>query len=287
MWVSDGKTAGKDHAVLRCFLHRSVVRTARGMSAGAGRQKSPVFAALAIQLVIFIPLWLLRPLAGELLGYMPPLLWVALAGGLLAGIVTRGFGFSAPWVIGQVGAPPLLVLALALDIPSWVFPLVLLLLVLLFWNVAGNRVPLFLTNRLTYRAIEEVLPDRPLHFVDLGSGLGGILRYLATRRPDARFSGLETAPLPFALSWLMGKFSGSDNLEMRYRDIFREDLSQYDVVYCFLSPVPMPALFEKARAEMKPGSLFISNSFTVPDHQPDEVVEVMDRRRTKLLVWRM
>jgi|TARA_R100000005_G_scaffold96260_2_gene81880 hypothetical protein len=287
LWVSDGKTTGKAHAVLRCFLHRPFVRTARGMSAGAGRQRSPVFAALAIQLVIFIPLWLLRPLAGELLGYMPPLLWVALAGGLLAGIVTRGFGFSVPWIIGQMLAPPLLVLALALDIPNWVFPLVLLLLVLLFWNVAGNRVPLFLTNRLTYRAIEEVLPDGPLHFADLGSGLGGILRYLAKRRRDARFSGLETAPLPFALSWLMGKFSGTDNLEMRYRDIFREDLSQYDVVYCFLSPVPMPALFEKARAEMKPGSLFVSNSFIVPDHQPDEVVEVMDRRRTKLLVWRM
>lgn len=257
------------------------------MNRTAARERSPVFAALAIQLVIFACLWLLRPLLAEATGFAPPLLWLALLQGLLAGIVTRGFGFSAVWGVGQGVAPPLLLLALALDIPNWVFPVVLLLLVLLFWNVAGNRVPLFLTNRTTYAALDGVLPHKPMRFVDLGSGLGGILRYLAKRRPEARFSGLETAPLPFAISWLLGKLSGAGNLDFRYRDIFRADLAQYDVVYCFLSPVPMPRLYEKARAEMKPGSLFISNSFTVPDHAPDDVVEVADRRRTKLLIWRM
>jgi hypothetical protein len=36
----------------------------------------------------------------------------------------------------------------------------------------------------------------------------------------------------------------------------------------------MPRLWEKIRAEMKPGSLLISNSFPVPGVAPDRVIEV-------------
>ena len=49
----------------------------------------------------------------------------------------------------------------------------------------------------------------------------------------------------------------------------------------------MARLYAKAREEMKPGSLFISNSFAVPDVDPDEIVEVDDSRRTRLLVFRL
>lgn len=252
-----------------------------------GRERSPVFAALAIQAAVAVALYLLRPAVEAGIGSPPPLLWLALAQGGIAGIVTRIFGFSVPWVIGQVVAPPLLLLALALDLPSWVFPVILALLLLVFWNVVVGRVPLFLTNRTTSEAIFALLPKQKIHVADLGSGLGGTLRYLANRRPEALFTGLETAPLPFALSWVLGKLAGAGNLKFRCRDIFRDDLGDYDVVYCFLSPVPMPRLFEKAKAEMKPGSLFISNSFAVPDHAPDKIVEVNDRRGTKLLIWRM
>ena len=237
---------------------------------------------------MFVGLYLLRPLVEEATGHAVPLLWVMLAQGVIAGIVSRGFRFSLPWVVGQVIAPPLLLFALALDLPTWVFPVILLLLVLVFWNVAGNRVPLYLTNRATSEAISKLLPrGKAVHFVDLGSGLGGTLRYLAKAALESRFTGLETAPLPFALSWLLGKLSGAKNLDFRFRDIFKEDLGQYDVVYCFLSPVPMARLYDKARAEMKPGSVFISNSFAVPDQKPHRVVAVKDGRRTKLLIWKM
>lgn len=252
------------------------------------KERSPVFAALAIQAVIFGGLYLLRPVIGGAIDMPVPLLWLALAQGLFAGIVTRGFGFSAPWVIGQLVAPPLLLFALALDLPSWIFPVILLLLILVFWNVVVGRVPLFLTNRTTSAAILKLLPKKKgLRMADLGSGLGGTLRHLAKERPDARFAGLETAPLPFALSWALGRLGGTKNLAFRFQDIFKADLAEFDVVYCFLSPVPMPELFKKARAEMKPGSLLISNSFEVPGHAPDKIVKVDDRRRTKLLVWRM
>ena len=61
----------------------------------------------------------------------------------------------------------------------------------------------------------------------------------------------------------------------------------FNVVYAFLSPVPMPALWAKARREMKPGSRFISHSFEVPGEFPQRVIPVEGREGARLLVWDM
>jgi hypothetical protein len=49
----------------------------------------------------------------------------------------------------------------------------------------------------------------------------------------------------------------------------------------------MARLWDKARAEMKPGSLFISNSFPVPSVPPAETVELQDLSHARLLIWRL
>jgi hypothetical protein len=71
------------------------------------------------------------------------------------------------------------------------------------------------------------------------------------------------------------------------QDIWSTDLGREDLVYAFLSTEPMAALYQKAKAEMKPGSLLVSNSFPAPDVEPDEVWELPDRRRTKLFLYEM
>jgi predicted O-methyltransferase YrrM len=77
---------------------------------------------------------------------------------------------------------------------------------------------------------------------------------------------------------------GLANTYLKYGNFWDEDLSRYDMVYCFLSPEPMPALYRKACAEMRPGSLIISNSFDVPGVPADEI---LDRRHTRLFFWRL
>ena len=47
----------------------------------------------------------------------------------------------------------------------------------------------------------------------------------------------------------------------------------------------MAALHHKARREMRPGSLLVSNSFPVPDITPARVVTVDDRRQTRLFLY--
>ncbi|MBK9777817.1 MAG: hypothetical protein IPP62_15925 [bacterium] len=146
-----------------------------------------------------------------------------------------------------------------------------------------TRVPLYLSSSAAVDAVVQRLPERPgLKVIDLGCGLGGWLLRLKAARPDLVASGVEMAPLNF----LVSRLRLSRRAEVRLGSIWETDLSGYDVVYAYLSPAPMPRLWEKVRREMRPGSLFISNSFDVPGFPPDETVELHDLSRARLLVWR-
>ncbi|MBT6608773.1 MAG: hypothetical protein HOB37_09965 [Rhodospirillaceae bacterium] len=125
-----------------------------------------------------------------------------------------------------------------------------------------------------------------MRFLDIGSGLVGLLMFVGRERPNMTVEGIESAPLPFAMAWLRLKLTAGPNVRALYGDFWGHDLSDYDVVYAFLSPAPMAALFEKVKKEMKPGSMFISNSFAVPEVAPDEIIKVDDKRKTQLLIWR-
>ncbi|MBT7943130.1 MAG: class I SAM-dependent methyltransferase [Alphaproteobacteria bacterium] len=217
-----------------------------------------------------------------------PLILLLAIHGCIAALLGRRMGLANWWMPIQFAFPFAVAAALKWPLPNWIFPVAFVGLVLVFWNSARGGVPLYLTNSKTKAALAEQLPSLAnFRFADIGCGLGGPVLALSENRPDGNFTGIESAPLLFLASWLRKFFQGSANTEIVFSDFWSVSLSKFDVVYCFLSPVPMPALFEKARLEMKPGSLLISNSFEVPEHPADEIVEVQDTRQTKLHVWRM
>ncbi len=173
---------------------------------------------------------------------------------------------------------------LAID-PGW-FLLTFILLLLVYRGALSGQVPLYLSNAATAAALAELTADRTnLRFLDLGAGIGSIVRPLAQARPDAHFSGIENAPATWLLGYL--RTARLANCAWRWGDIWQTELANYDVVYAFLSPAPMSALWEKIQSEMRPGSLFISNSFAVPEVSASTVIEINDARETKLYCYRL
>ena len=174
--------------------------------------------------------------------------------------------------------------SLAID-PRW-FLFAFLLLLLVYRGALTGQIPLYLSSRASAAALLDLTADcRDLHFLDLGAGIGSVLIPLARARPDAHFTGVENAPA----TWLAGRLRTArlSNCEWRWGDIWRCDLHAYDVVYAFLSPSPMAALWQKAKREMRPGTLFVSNHFAVPDVEASSVVEVADGRQTLLYCYRI
>lgn len=228
----------------------------------------------------------------RLIGLQPTPFVFALLCGLIAAAFSHFAGLARWWLPIQLLFAPALVSMLALDIPPDYFLAAFLILLAVYWSTFRTQVPLYLSSHKVWRALESFLPETKtgFRFIDLGSGLGGVLTHLAGARPDGQYSGVESAPLPYLVSWLRVKLGGYRNCNVQWGSIWDDracDLAQYDVVFAYLSPVPMERLWRKARDEMRPGTVFISSTFAVPEQTPHETVQVGDLHRSALLVWRM
>lgn len=186
------------------------------------------------------------------------------------------------WLLIHALFLPMIILAMQFAIaPVW-YLCGFFLLWLVFSPALTTRVPLFLSGNKALRQLESCLAPEA-HLLDLGAGTGTVLRWLSRRRPDLRLTGIEQAQLP----WLIGRLTLSGQVNWQRGDYMGLDLAHYDVVYAFLSPAAMPALWEKARAEMRPDSLLISNTFAVPGVDADVELALNDWKNGKLLIWRM
>jgi hypothetical protein len=251
------------------------------------RSRYPALLALLAQFLALAGMALLLLALAWAGGWRPTLWQAALAQGLLAAALGHWLGLRRWWLPLNLAFVPGLLALQSREWPAWWFLAAFLLLLLINWNSFRERVPLYLSGARTRQRLSERLAGLPadFRFVDLGCGLAGTLAQLARDYPAARLSGVETAPLVFLLAWLRCLLYR--NCRVRYRSLWLEDLSAYDAVYCFLSPAPMAELWDKARREMRPGSLLISNSFEIPGAAPAEIIELHDWRASRLLLWHL
>jgi hypothetical protein len=167
---------------------------------------------------------------------------------------------------------------------SWSYGVLFILFALTFSHTLIERVPLYLSNQTTHEALKKIVLDhKAVSFLDLGSGLGGVVRAVSVTR--IKSTGVESAPMLWLISSLISliTFKGS----IVRRNIWDTKFTNEDVIYAFLSPAIMSKLYLKIKAEMKVGSLFISNSFEVPGIKADEIWELEDQRQTKLYFYRI
>lgn len=174
---------------------------------------------------------------------------------------------------------------LSLQLPSWVYLLVVLLLALVFWGTVKGDVPLFLSSTDVADAVAAIVESENAGtFADLGAGVGTVAVPLA-KQGEMIVDAWERAPIPWLITaWRCRKLP---NATVRRASLWNSNLARYEVVFAFLSPAVMMALGEKVRHEMRPGSLFISSSFPIPDWPPESIIRIEDRRKTKLFCYRV
>ncbi len=247
----------------------------------------PSILALLIQALAAFLTYMSLSLTGWQLGAV----FAAFICGGYAAVLSQLIGLARWWVWISLLFAPALVVAMSLDIaPIW-FLMAFLIMLLVYWSAFRTQVPLYLSSIKVWKSLAGLLPTDALStnfkFIDLGSGLGGVLTYLGRVRPEGHYSGVEYAPLPFVWSWLRIKFARLSNCQVHWGSLWDVDLSQYDVVFAYLSPVPMDELWHKARKEMRPGTMFISSTFGVAEHPPQQSIQVEDLHRSTLYVWHM
>lgn len=247
---------------------------------------TPVFKALIIQCISFACALLITGGVAAVAQHDVNLLWVALAQGALAACFSRWRGMPSWWLIIQFFFPVAVLSALSLHLPPIIFLFAFVFLLALYWTTFRTQVPFYPSGQATWSAVANLLPqNRPVSFIDIGSGLGGLVLDLAERRAESDFSGIELAPLPWLISWIRA-WIGRRPCRFLRGDYNQLNFSHYDVVFAYLSPAAMTALWEKAHAEMRPGALLICYEFPIAGKKPDDIIQASDQG-AELYCWRM
>lgn len=209
---------------------------------------------------------------------------IVLTGHVLGALVVAAFlKLSRPWVYLNALLPLGIFLATLMPLSTSALAITALFLLFLFIPTLISGVPYYPTNSEVFEKVVEIIPkDEPLKFIDLGSGFGSLLLYIAKERPNVTCIGVELSPL----AWIVSKvrFLFRKNCSMKFQDIFAVDLSEFDFVYAFLAPGPMPKIWKKVQKEMRPGSMFISNTFSVPA-TPNTTIQLKSERQRQLFLF--
>lgn len=156
----------------------------------------------------------------------------------------------------------------------------------LFVEYLRFRVPYVSTP---YWAIEwlkknVVFPNGAVVY-DLGCGDGRVLRTFKKKFPHITAVGYEGSLLPYLLALCRTR---GDDITIRFQNFYHADISDADVVFCFLVASKMPKVEQFLRSKLKPGTYVYLYGMRFPNWEPTRVVVNPERADgSKLLVYRV
>ncbi|OGY43227.1 MAG: hypothetical protein A3B89_01050 [Candidatus Buchananbacteria bacterium RIFCSPHIGHO2_02_FULL_40_13] len=147
----------------------------------------------------------------------------------------------------------------------------LMTLSLIIGLIMTGGVPFISTSKKDFQNILEAVDLKPGEIIyDLGCGKAHLLIY-AAKKFGAKGVGYELTLWPYL--WAKLKiYLTKANVKVFRQNFFKADLSQADVVFCYLFPAVMAKLEPKFSKELKSGNRLVSYAFKLPDKIADKVV---------------
>ena len=234
----------------------------------ASRRLLPATRALLIQLIMLALNLLLAWLVNQFAGHDYPIMLFVLIQATGTCFLAWRLGMAPWWRLIHLFFPVAVWGMVQLHVPSGVYLIGFLLSLTLFWSTFRTQVPFYPSYLAVWQQVLALMPSRPgLRMIDIGSGLGDMAMHMAQARPDCQLVGIEVAPLPWLISHVRARWRKS-SARFVLGNYHKLDFQEFDVVFAYLSPAAMPALWQKAEAEMRPGSLLISYEFEIPGVLP-------------------
>ena len=148
---------------------------------------------------------------------------------------------------------------------------ILLFILISLWMLipALYGLPLVPTKPERIRKALKLVKLRPNQILyDLGAGDGRVL-LIAAREFGSKAVGIEIGPVQCMLIWLRIKISGLGNqIQVRWADFYKADLSQADVVYVYATSEEAVKLAPHLEQQLKKGARVVSISADFPEWEP-------------------
>ncbi len=133
--------------------------------------------------------------------------------------------------------------------------------------------PLPSSRSATQSMMKMIPPGSKVY--DLGSGWG-TLCFAAGRIENSKVVGIESSIVPFLFSKLSNVIRRNKVTSVINGNIHSENISDADVVLCYLYTEAMEKLAENIRERVSPGTIIISNTFALPRWTPVETIKMND-----------
>lgn len=194
---------------------------------------------------------------GKLLDFIAFFL-IAISGIVIVALATGTF--KSPWTI---------TLAILLIIPT------------IIAMVSGAPfVPTPMARVKKMIALAKIKPGDKVY--DIGCGDGRMV-YVAANDYGAKAVGLELSPLVYFLAKIR-KFFWRSKAQIHFTDFRYKNLSDADVIVCYLLPESLARLQPKLEAELKKGARVVSYAFQIGTWQPTHREE-RDEKENLAPIW--
>ena len=126
------------------------------------------------------------------------------------------------------------------------------------------------TSRSKIASFIEAVPMEPGQLlVDLGCGDGRVLRK-ARKYCRVKAIGYEVNLLAYIKARVLS--IGFKDVEIKRKNFWSADLSEADVIFCYLYPDVMRRLSRKLKSDLRTGAVIVSCNFGLPDFSPVRVL---------------
>ncbi|MDN0083114.1 SAM-dependent methyltransferase [Crenobacter sp. SG2305] len=213
-----------------------------------------------------------------------PLAWAGLQGVLAASLacMLRERGWR---LMIYAGFCPAMLGMLQLGLPNWLYLALALLLIGLARNAAFESVPFYRSSAAAVAAVAARLPENA-RLLEAGCADARFAMALSAERPDVIIVACENALLAWCWAWLRWWRAGQPaNVRIVYASLWSLGWQEFDAVYTFLSPAPMARVWRQFQQQGRPGSLLLSNTFTVPGVAPTATLPLGGPLQQALLIW--
>lgn len=150
---------------------------------------------------------------------------------------------------------------------------------------AGSDAPYVPTKTERIRKLLKLIPLKDKTFYELGSGDGRIV--IEAAKMGAKAYGIEQSFLRILYSRLKSvknPYFIRKRTSFIHGNIFKQDLSEADIVFIFLLPQGIRKLEPKLKKELKQGSIIITQTFHFKNWKPFKKVLITDTENPNTLL---
>ncbi len=151
---------------------------------------------------------------------------------------------------------------------------ILFFVIIQFYNIVFKGFAPFISTK--FNAIISILKELDLSgdecVYELGAGSAGFLRAIEQKFKNKKLIGVENSYWPYFLTKIQISLSAS-SIKLIKNDIFKVNLKEADIIYCFLNSKTMNKLAKKFKEECRPNTLIISYIFQIKEFEYEKVIK--------------